>query len=71
MEWVSRILAISLEMVLPGLGGKWLGERWGAPWLGLVGIALGVCLGIAHLLVMTRASDQQRRNRRGDTRDQP
>ena len=63
MEWVSRILAISVEMVLPGIVGGWLGKRWGIDWLGLVGIALGVVLGMTHLLVMTKAMN--RRNAAG------
>ena len=53
-EWVSRILAVSAEMVLPGLGGQWLDERWGSKYLALVGFAIGITLGIWHLLVMTR-----------------
>jgi hypothetical protein len=55
MEWVSRIITVSFEMVLPGLGGKWLDDRWGTNFLALVGFALGLTVGIWHLLQMTRA----------------
>jgi hypothetical protein len=55
MEWVSRITAVALEMVLPGLGGQWLDRRWGTSFLGLLGFALGMTVGIWHLLQMTRA----------------
>jgi hypothetical protein len=55
MQWVSRITTVGLEMVLPGLGGLWLDGRWGTSFLGLVGFALGMTLGIWHLLQMTRS----------------
>lgn len=54
MEWVSRIITVALEMVLPGLAGGWLDKRWGTGFLALVGFALGVSLGIWHLIVMTK-----------------
>ncbi len=54
LEWVSRILVVSAEMVLPGLLGKWLDDRWGVSFLGLLGFALGMSLGVFHLLAMTR-----------------
>ncbi len=54
MEWVSKIAAVALVMVLPGLAGQWV-DRWlGTKFIGLVGFALGVTSGIAYLLVMTR-----------------
>ena len=49
MEWVSRVLAISLEMVLPGLFGQWLDGKLGTQFLVLVGFALGISLAIWHL----------------------
>lgn len=52
-EWVARITTVSLEMVLPGLAGQWLDDRWGTRFLGLVGFGLGLTGGIWHLLVMT------------------
>jgi len=54
MEWSSRVFAVALEMILPGLGGQWLDRRWGTSFLALLGFALGVSLGIWHLLVMSR-----------------
>jgi hypothetical protein len=59
MEWVSRIFAVSAEMVLPGLLGKWLGERWGHPSLVLIGFAIGISLGLWHLIVMTKAGSNK------------
>jgi hypothetical protein len=49
MEWVSRVLAICLEMVLPGLFGQWLDGKLGTRFLVLVGFGLGVSLAIWHL----------------------
>jgi hypothetical protein len=72
MEWVSRIFAITLEMILPGLGGMWLDSRWGTNYVGLVGFVLGISLAIYHLLVMTKASAERERTeraRRGQSRN--
>ena len=49
MEWVSRVLAISLEMVLPGLFGQWLDGKFGTRFLVLLGFALGISAAIWHL----------------------
>lgn len=54
VEWVGRITVVALEMVLPGLAGQWLDERYGLSFLALLGFALGVTCGIWHLLVMTK-----------------
>ena len=59
-EWVARILAVSAEMVLPGLAGQWLDSRWGTNFLALVGFAIGIMAGIAHLLVMTSVRSNRR-----------
>jgi hypothetical protein len=63
-QWATRIMVVSLEMVLPGLAGLWL-DRW----LGslivftLLGFAAGSWVGVTHLIRMTR-SDQSRRDSR-------
>ena len=49
MEWVARILAVSLEMVLPGLFGQWLDKKLGTGFLVLIGFGLGISLAIWHL----------------------
>ena len=49
MGWVSRVLAISLEMVLPGILGQWLDARLGTKFLVLVGFGLGISLALWHL----------------------
>ena len=53
MEWVSRIITVALMMVLPGLAGGWLDKRWGTSFLALIGFAIGVSMGIWHLIVIT------------------
>lgn len=40
-EWVSRVLAICVVMVLPGLGGGWLDRRYGTGYWTLAGFAFG------------------------------
>lgn len=54
MQWVSRIFAVTVEIVGLGLLGHWLDDRWGTSFLALVGFGLGISLGIWHLIVMTK-----------------
>jgi hypothetical protein len=54
MEWVSKILAASAAMVLPGVGGMWLDKRFGLGFLGLAGFAIGLVSGFAYLLAATK-----------------
>ena len=53
IEWVGRITTVALEMILPGILGGWLDDRWGTKFLALLGFAIGLPLGMAHLLWMT------------------
>jgi len=54
MQWVSRIVAAGLMMVLPGLAGQWLDERFETGFLALVGFGLGIWLAIAYLIAITK-----------------
>jgi hypothetical protein len=65
LAWAYRIIAVSAEMVLPGLLGNWLDERLGAHFLVFVGFGLGITAGIWHLLLMTRQDARQLSARRG------
>ena len=50
-SWASRVLTISLEMVLPGLAGYWLDQRLGTRVLFLlIGLALGMALAMWQLV---------------------
>ncbi len=50
-------------MVLPGLAGKWLDDRWATgPLFTLVFFGLGMTIGIWHLLIMTSAKERNRRS---------
>lgn len=55
-QWASRIMVVSLEMVLPGLAGYgidyWLGT---VALFTLLGFGFGSWAAVAHLLRMTRA----------------
>jgi hypothetical protein len=56
-EWAWRIIIVSLEMVLPGLGGYWVDTHLGTVCLFLViGLTVGSVAAIRHLITMTRES---------------
>ena len=56
-EWATRIMTISLEMVLPGLGGYWLDQKLHTMALFmLLGFALGCTAAAVHLMHLTRSS---------------
>jgi len=54
LQWVSMITTVALEMVLPAVGGIWLDRQLGTRFLGLLGLALGIPLGLWHLVRMTQ-----------------
>lgn len=59
-EWSSRVVAISLEMVVPGLAGYWLDGRLGTRALfTLLGFALGMYVAIRHLIALTATTENQ------------
>ena len=55
MKWVSKITTVALEMVLPGLAGLWLDNQLETRFLTLLGFALGIPLGMWHLIAMTKS----------------
>jgi hypothetical protein len=59
-EWVSKITTVALEMVLPGILGQWLDQRWGTQFLGFAGFALGMTVGMWHLLRMVSRTPVRR-----------
>jgi hypothetical protein len=61
MQWVARVFAAALMMVLPGLGGQWLDDRWRTHFLGLAGFAVGLIGGVGYLIAVTRQADAARR----------
>ena len=61
-HWASRIMTVSLEMVLPGLAGYWLDQRVGIrPVFTVLGFGAGMVFGIWHLIQMTRSPDNSDR----------
>ena len=54
-EWAARITTIAIMMVLPGIFGQWLDERWETQFLGMGGFIFGNVAGIWYLLKMTGA----------------
>ena len=62
LGWVAKITTVALEMVLPAALGSWADDRWGTDFLALLGLAVGVSVGIWHLVQMTKRQNQQRRS---------
>jgi hypothetical protein len=62
MEWVAKITAVGLEMVLPGLGGEWLDRYFGTKFLVFLGFGFGLTIGITHLLMMTGSLGRKNHN---------
>lgn len=59
-QWSTRIMVVSLEMVLPGLAGYWLDQRLGTVvLLMLVGFAVGCTAAVVHLIRMVRSENPQ------------
>jgi F0F1-type ATP synthase assembly protein I len=55
-QWATRIMVVSLEMVLPGLLGYWLDRQLGTVLVFMIiGLALGCTGGLWHLIRLTRA----------------
>lgn len=54
IRWTSRITAVALEMVLPGVAGLWFDNRFGTGFLSPLGFALGVAIGVRCLTTMSR-----------------
>jgi hypothetical protein len=55
-QWATRIMVVSLEMVLPGVAGSWLDSHLGTVILfTLVGFGFGTTAAVVHLIQMTRA----------------
>jgi len=66
MEWVTKITTVSLEMVLPAVGGGYLDRRLGTSHWALLGVILGVVVGMWHLLLMTRPPNRRSRGSNED-----
>lgn len=70
MEWVSRIMTISLEMALPALLGHWA-DRWLETKLVflVLGVILGFSLGVWHLVKLAAAPPGSGHSPRGPSGD--
>jgi F0F1-type ATP synthase assembly protein I len=57
-QWSARITSVSLELVVPGLIGYWLDQRWGTlPLLVIVGVILGFVTSFLSLLRLIKPPD--------------
>jgi hypothetical protein len=66
-EWVSRITAIALEILVFIWLGKWLDDKLGTGFWAPIGLVVGPVLGFWHLLAITRATPQKQTPRKEDT----
>jgi F0F1-type ATP synthase assembly protein I len=63
-NWVGRVIAVAVEMVLPGVAGAWLDRTWGTVFLSPLGFVLGLLLGVTHLIVMVQAAGRAKKGAR-------
>jgi hypothetical protein len=52
IDWVSRVLAVLLVMVVPGLLGSWLDRQFATRWCTAAGFLLGMLAGMVGLVVL-------------------
>ncbi len=71
LEWVARIMAVALIMVVPGLAGQWLDRKLGTGFLVLLGFGIGLPGGMGCLLLMTRQSQNKKSSRSVDEDSPP
>ncbi|QDS99693.1 AtpZ/AtpI family protein [Adhaeretor mobilis] len=60
MQWVGRIFAAAILMVVPGLLGEWLDGQLGTSFLVLIGFAGGLIAGMAYLIAQTKQAELRR-----------
>src|SRR5579872_6302529 len=70
MEWIGVITTVVAEMVLPGIAGAWLDARWGTGFIGLAGFALGLTIGIRHLVSVSNSRSQTSKRAGPDSQSQ-
>lgn len=56
--WAGRIMAIGLIMVLPGVGGGWLDNRFETGWWEPTGFAIGFATGLLSLIRIAGIANQ-------------
>jgi F0F1-type ATP synthase assembly protein I len=60
--WAWRVMAISLEMVVPGLAGYWIDTRLGTKALFMIlGFVAGMTVGMLHLVQIARGPSNSKR----------
>ena len=60
MEWVVRIIVAGLLMVLPGLAGEWIDDKFGTGFLVLLGFGVGIGLSLTYLISASKANGKRR-----------
>jgi F0F1-type ATP synthase assembly protein I len=61
MGWATQITTIAMEMVVPAILGWWLDQKLGTrPALVTAGGAIGLFLGLVHLLRVAKSAGNRR-----------
>lgn len=69
-EWASRIMTISMEMVLPGLAGYWLDNKLGSKGVFmLMGFAAGSVIAFKQLLSIAKGQTNKQSSYRPLSKD--
>ena len=63
MEWVSRVMSMTIAMVGPVVLGVWLDKKFGTQWITPVLAVSGLAVGITYLLVLTASTKPMRKDK--------
>lgn len=60
LNWVSRISSLGVMMVLPILGGRWLDNRYGTSYWGMLGLVLGLAIGAWQIALIAGVAKRRK-----------
>jgi len=69
MDWVAKITAVGIEMVLPAIGGHYLDRYLQTNYWVIIGLVVGGVAGFWHLLQMTKAVSTRNGPSKGEESD--
>ena len=67
IELASRVLAICLFMVLPGLLGTYLDKKFSTGYWTPIGVVVGMVFGLAGLILVLNIKEAQEKSRAGQS----
>ena len=57
VDWISRVLAVCVVMVLPGFGGLWLDQKLDTGYWTVLGFVFGFASGFTALILLVKRND--------------